>query len=199
MNLANLYYRNRILIFDPGGAWKRITGEGLTRRNVIMDYLLPMSVLVAICAFLGNLFGGNVRDSSSFSYILINAVFSFLVVFLSVYLSGWLITEVASAFNPDTGPDSIFNLVIYSHAPFFIGLAFIKIFPQLLFVAAIGFYSFYLFWTGIGKLTRINPENRLAFFLASGLIMLMTYTFLTIIFNSVYDVVIEQFVTFGTR
>lgn len=196
MNLGNLYYKTRQIIIEPLKAWSEIYDENKDRKEIIIDYLLPMSGLVAICSLLGNIIGGSLHDTFSFAYIFFNCLISFLIIFLEVYLAGWLISEVASSFNSKSESDRIFNLVVYSHAPFFLSLAFIKILPAMFFVVVIGFYSFYLYWLGMEKMAGLKSENRGLFILLSGLIMIAAYSLLTIVFNSIYEVIIEQIVNF---
>ena len=198
MNLINLYHKTRIIIFNPGTGWSKISDEGSNRRKAIINYLFPMALLIAVSSILGNLIFGDVEDSYSIAFIFLNSLISFLIIFLEVYLAGWLIFELAIALNSNSNSDQIFNLVIYSHAPLFICLAFIKIFPDLIFITIAGFYSFYLFWLGLEKLAGLKPERKIPFMLSSSLIMILSFTLLTFVFNSIYDVLIDQFINFGT-
>lgn len=199
MNLRNIYQTTRIMILNPGAGWNSIFEKSVSRQKAIQEYLFPMALLIALGSLVGSIFEGEIYDYSSVGYVLFNSLISFLIIFLEVYLSGWLITELAAFYHHDPDNHHIFILVIYSHAPFFLSLTFIKIFPLLFFVAVIGFYSFYLFWIGLKRIDWLKDEDKLIFFLVSGLIMVLTYTLLTVVFNSIYDVIIDQFVNFGSR
>ncbi len=198
MNLISIYQRTRDLIIKVPPAWDDIIDEAKTRNKVLKDYLIPVSVMIGLASLVGTLLFSNIEDSFSISYVIFNGVISFMIIFLEVYLSGWLIMEVASSFSEKSGSDRIFNLVIYSHAPFFLVLLITKLFPQLLILMILGIYSFYVLWIGIRKIMHIQEDRKIIFLILSSLVMIMLYLLLSVIFNSIYDVVIGQFNTFGS-
>ncbi len=198
MNLGKIYQRSRLLIINPSAIWQDILAEKKLRRNVILDFLLPMSLLIGISSLIGTLLIEGIEDGYSFLYLLFSGIISFTVIFLEVYISGWLITEIALSFNKESSSHYIFNLVVYSHVPFYLTLAFTRLFPQLIFLNILGVYSFFLFWTGIEHLTVLKTERKPFFLVVSVLVMLSVYLLLSVIFNSIYDAVLEQFTTFNS-
>lgn len=196
MNFKQIYHRSRALIFQPVTFWPELASEEQARKKLVLDYLIPFSLLVGISSLLGTLFQEGIEDSFSIAYLILTGAISFLIIFLEVYLSGWLITEIALSFDPGIKSNSIFNLVIYSHIPFFLTLAISLLIPQLLFINLLGMYSFYLFWTGIESFTRMKDDRKTVFLILSILVMILMYLLLTVIFNSIYDVVLNQFTTF---
>jgi hypothetical protein len=191
MNIANIYKRINILIIKPEESWNLIKQENKSRKVVVKEFLLPVSILIGICSLLGTLFFSNVDASFSLAYVFFNGLISFLIIFLEVYLSSWIITEVATSFTDDVDTDRIFNLVIYSHAPFLITLAITGLFPQLLFIVVLGFFTFYIYWLGIQKMLTIPEDRRMIFFLFSALVMVLIFLLLSVIFNNIYDVVLR--------
>lgn len=196
MNIRNIYTRTRALIIRPHQAWQEIHFESRSKSNAITDYLFPMSLIVGFSTMLGLLFFSDIEDSISFGYILVNGVISFLIVFLEVFLSGWLIAEMTESFDNTVDSNIIFNLVIYSHAPFFLALTISRLFPQLMFLMITGIYSFFVFWLGITRLLKIDEDKRIIFLFLSGLIMILLFLLLTVIFNSIYKVLLTQLSTF---
>ncbi len=197
MNIKNIYLRTRTLIIRPQQAWREIDFEKRSKRDIIYAYLLPMSVIVGLSTMLGTLFFSDIEDSISVGYVFVNGVISFLIVFLEVFLSGWLIAEMTESFDPGVNSNTIFNLVIYSHAPFFVVLTISRLFPQLMFLMVTGVYTFFVFWMGISHLLRIEEERKIVFLFLSGLIMILLFLLLTVIFNSIYGLLLGQFTTFG--
>ncbi|MGC9345138.1 MAG: Yip1 family protein [Bacteroidales bacterium] len=196
MNFKKLYQRSRSLLIQPSAAWVDLSSENQLRRSIILDYLLPFSILIGISSLLGTLISEGIEDSFSFAYLILTGSISFLIIFLEVYLSGWLITEISLSFDPSINSHSIFKLVTYSHTPFFLTLSLSLLIPQMLFLNLLGAYSFYLFWAGIEYLTNLKEERKIAFIMLSTLVMILMYLLLTVIFNSIYDVVLNQFTTF---
>ncbi len=197
MSIPYLYQRTKSILLSPVGAWEEILAEGLSRRKVIFRFLLPWSLILGFLTFLGVLFYENIYDSNALIFILISGSFSFFIIFLEVYLSGWLITELTGLLGNPSGSDEVFNLVVFSHAPFFIVLSLTHLFPQLMFINAFGIYSFFVFWTGINKLTEIKEENKIPFLLVSSLIMLALFMLLSFTFNSIYETILGQITIFA--
>lgn len=198
MTIRNIIEITKDLIISPVLAWKEISVEDMSRTEVILAYLLPMSIIVGLCSLLGTLLFSGIEDSFSFSYVLINGLISFIIIFLEVYLSSWLIWELAISFSSSSDSNRIFSLVIFSHAPFFLILSLYKLFPALLFFLFIGVYSFYLFWLGYDNFSGIEKEKKTIFVVLSGFVMILTFLLVSIIFNSVYVVILDQFTTFGS-
>lgn len=196
MNIKKIYQNSRELLIQPNSAWLRISSENEDRRTAILDYLLPFSILVGISSLLGTLVTEGIEDSFSFTYLILTGSISFFIIFLEVYLSAWLITEIAVSFDPETKSRSVFQLVTFSHIPFFLTLAFSLLFPQFLFLNILGAYSFYLFWSGIENLIHLKDDRKLVFMILSSLVMIFVYLLLVVIFNSIYDIVLNQFTTF---
>ena len=71
-----------------------------------------------------------------------------------------------------------------------------RLFPQLMFLMITGIYSFFVFWLGIGHLLKIDEDKRIIFLFLSSLIMILLFLLLTVIFNSVYGLLLNQLSTF---
>jgi hypothetical protein len=185
-------------MIQPVSVWPELASENKTRRRVVLDFLLPFSVIVGIASLMGTLFQEGIEDSFSIAFLLLTGSISFFIIFFEAYLSGWLITEIAMSFDAGIRSNAIFNLVIYSHIPFFLTLTFSRLVPQLLFLNLLGVYSFYLYWTGIEIFTTLKDDRKPVFMILSILVMILMYLLLTVIFNSIYDVVLSQLTTFRT-
>jgi len=151
MSIQKIFNQTKDVIINPLSFWETIFNEHISRREVILNYLFPMSLLIGIASLFGVLFQANIEDTVSIGYVVFNGLISFFIIFLEVYLSAWLIREISLSFESKTGSDEIFNLVIYSHAPFFLTLALYRLFPALFFFLIIGIYSFYIFWLGLER------------------------------------------------
>jgi len=185
-------------MFTPGISWPDIASENSYRRKVISELLLPMLVLVGLFSLLGTAFSGGIEDSFSFGYLLFNGFISSLIFFFEVYLSAWLITEIANSFKSETNSHLIFNLVIYSHIPFFLTLSVSLLFPDLIFINLLAAYSFVLFWKGIETFTSMKTERKAVFMILSSLIIVLMYILLTVLFNNIYDTVLNQFTIYSS-
>ncbi|MCK4920639.1 MAG: YIP1 family protein [Bacteroidales bacterium] len=199
MRINEIYLTTINLVKEPLITWGQIYKENKVKAKLINDFLIPMSILIGVTTLFGNIFGGIVQASVSFSYIVASSIISFLLVFLEVYLAGWIIFMVAENFNPSVDSNKIFNLVIYSHTPVFLSMAFVKIFPQLYFVSLIGLYSIYIYWTGIELFSGFKSERKIIFMILSGIVTIVLYLFLSYIFNWIYDALINEFTNFVSQ
>ncbi len=197
MDIRNIFLRTRTLIIHPQQAWQEITFENGSKRDAISEYLLPMAVVVGLSSMVGSLLFADIEDSISIGYVFVNGLISSLIVFLEVFLAGWIITEMTESFDPEVDSNTIFNLVIYSHAPFFIALAITRLFPQLMFLMITGIYSFFVFWLGTSHLLKIDKDKKIIFLFLSSLIMILLFLLLSVIFNSMYSLLLNQFSTVG--
>lgn len=199
MSFPFLYQRTKAILLSPGLAWEEIISDGLSRRKVIFRFLLPWALILGFFTFLGVLFYENIYDPNALTFIFISGSFSFFIIFLEVYISGWIITELTGLLGNSSGSDEVFNLVIFSHTPFFIVLSLTHLFPQLMFINVFGIYSFFVFWTGIDKMTKVKEDNRFPFLIVSSLIMLALFMLLSFTFNNIYDTILEQLTVFAAR
>lgn len=199
MRINEIYMTTINLVKEPLITWGQIYKENKTKTKLINDFLIPMSILIGLTTLFGNIFGGIVQDSISFSYLVASSIISFLIIFLEVYLSGLIIVKLAEHFNPSVDSNKIFNLVIYSHTPVFLSLAFVKIFPQLYFVSLIGLYSIYIYWIGIELFSGFKTERKIIFLLISGIVTFVLYLFLSYIFNWIYNAIINEFTNFVSQ
>ena len=195
MKFSSVYPLTRDLILTPQNTFRNMLSEDQQKKSHFSS-LLFMAVLIGISSILGSILSGDIHDGFSIGYILFEGIISFIVIYLEVNLAALIILRLASAFDNSAERDKIFKLVIFSQAPFFLSLILIKIFPDLLFLGIVGFYSFYLFYTGVGILSEMKQEEKTIFLLLSILVMIVLYYLLTLFFNSIYNVVVQQITTF---
>ena len=190
MNIGNLYQRTSNILLNPFETWKEIKTERKSKNELVSQFLLPISITVGICSLFGTLFFSKIGDSFSIGYVIFNGIISFLVLFLEVYFSALLISEIATSFSPETDSDSAFSLVIYAQTPLYVSLAVVKLFPQLLFLIVLSIYTIYLFWIGSLKLLKVPEDKRIIFLMLSMLVIIIIFLLLSLIFDSLYNMVL---------
>ena len=197
MNIRNIYNISVRVLLYPISVWAEISAENRERNELVKEILLPFSLLVGLSSFFGMAFAERIEDGFSLGYLLLNGLISFLIIFLEVYISGWLITRISRSFDPGIDPDRIFNLVIFSQIPFMLTLSITKLFPSLIFLNVLGAYSFFLLWNGIEPLIKLDNQKKPFFMVLSAVIMVLLFLFLNMIFNGIYDGILNRFTTFG--
>jgi len=197
MNIRKLYFRTINLLSKPISEFNSISIDNHEIKELNKSVVIPFSALVAICAFLGSLFTHISSPLESIVYVFLNAVIVFFIVLTETYLAGKLITILGRNINTSNKKESVYALVVYSQIPFYLILAFTKIFPSLIFLFFMGVYSGYLMYVGIDTLLKISSVRKMQFLILS--LIIMTTLFITIseLFSLLYSEIIDLFTTFA--
>lgn len=196
MGLKELFFRSQNLLFYPGSEFKIIKEENPDVATVTKKYTLPISLLMALFTLVGSAFSNITLPMNSFLYVIINAFIVFFLIISHIYISGKAISLLGNNITLEEKSSRFFALSAYAQLPFFLILAITKLFPSLIFLIFIGFYSAYLFNTGSGILTRIPSAKSLQFTILSILIMVISFLICSELFTLLYSEIIDQLSTF---
>lgn len=197
MNIRKLYLRTSNLLIKPGSEFDIIANEGLSIRQLNMLVVIPFSVLAGLCALLGSIFTHIKSPLDSFIFVFLNALIVFLIVLVQSYSAGQLISLLGKNINISNKKEAVYGLVVYSQIPFYLVLAFIKIFPSLIFLIFLGGYSAYLIYVGIDRLLKISSVRKMQFLILSMIIMITLFVVSSELFTLLYSKIIDLFSTFA--
>ncbi len=199
MNIKNLINRTRNLVVQPTEAWKTLHAENLSTGRITRQVVIPYAILVALCAMIGSLFTYQNTPFDSFYFLLFNAGIVFGIVTVYTWLSGRIIHLLAHNIHPGNTARSSYKLLAFSQVPFYLVLAFVKLFPSLVILMVLGFYTIYLFWLGTDTLLRIPGQKKVQFVVLSSLLMIMVFILTSEISRVFYLYIVEQFSTFDVQ
>lgn len=199
MNPGKLVETSRNLIVQPGEEWKSLDAEKLSTGRLTRQVVIPYAILVALCAMIGSLFTYQNTPFDSFYFLLINALIVFGIVTVYTWLSGRIIHLLARNIHPGNTARSSYKLLAFSQVPFYLVLAFVKLFPSLVILMVLGFYTIYLFWLGTDTLLRIPSGKKVQFVILSSLLMIMVFILTSEISRVFYLYIVEQFTTFDVQ
>lgn len=173
MDFRFLYHRIKHFIINPVKAWEVVHRENRPMRYVRGSFFMPLIILVSISSFFGSLFFINNTLKPMFSVLV--AVDAFLLLYLGVYASAFIVREIILAM--DLGNDFLvsFKLVAYSMAPVFLSLAISRLFESLLFINVLGLYSVYIFWMGMEKMIDPPQHKKLPMVIATVISMAIIF------------------------
>jgi hypothetical protein len=145
----------RDIMLHPSGAWQTIESDNKPLKVIRERFLMPLIILVSISAFAGSLLFTNTELSSVYSVLA--GIRTFIVLYVTIYLSSWILGEIT--YPLDLGKDFAvsFNIITFSYVPFMICQLFSNLFESLLFVNVIALYGLYIFWEGAEKF--LNPPS----------------------------------------
>jgi len=184
MNIKFIFNRVKNLILSPKEEWIGIHKEDGTKNEIILNYALPLLIIIVICSIIGDIIFAS-RLSFSFMYVITKAIIMFAVAFVTMYFSAIIINEVTTSFNSKKNIHGTFKLVVYSFTPYLIASAFTNLLPPLGISLLFALYSIYLFWIGTSIVLETPEDNKVGFVVISGLIMAGIYTVVSLILGKV--------------
>ncbi|MEX0988570.1 MAG: YIP1 family protein [Bacteroidales bacterium] len=197
MKLKKLFIRGQNILLLPVSAFSTISEENHEVGMVNRNYLLPVTLLVSIFSLIGSAITNISSPISLFPYVLTNAVIVFMLIFTHAFLSGKAVALLGQYMAPEGRSSDYYALTLYAQLPFFLILAFVKLFPSLIFFVIIGAYSVYLFNIGCSQLTKIPKQKILQFTLLSTIIIIGSFVVCSELYTLLYTEIIAQFSTFA--
>jgi hypothetical protein len=185
MDFRFLYHRTKYFIINPGKAWDVVHRENRPMQFVRGSFFLPLSILVAISAFLGSALFINTTLKPMYSVLA--AVNTFLFLYLGIHGSAFVVKEIMRAM--DLGHDFLvaFKLVAYSMAPIFLSLTISRLFESLLFINILGLYGLYIFWIGMEVMVNPPDHKKLPMIIATVVSMLIIFLLLQVILSKLTE------------
>lgn len=197
MDIKKLYFRTRKLLIKPGAEFDIIAAEGQNIRQLNKTVVIPFAILVGLCELLGSIFTHIKSPLDSFIFVFLNALIVFLIVLVQTFSAGQLISLLGKNINISNQKEAVYGLVVYSQIPFYLVLAFIKIFPSLIFLIFLAGYSAYLIYFGIDRLLKISSVRKMQFLILSMIIMITLFVVVSELFTVLYSEILDLFSTFA--
>lgn len=191
MDLRFLYHRTRYFIISPVKAWEVVHRENRPIKYVRGSFFMPLITLVSVSSFFGSLFF--INNTLEPMYSVLVTVNTFIFLYLGVYASSYIVTEITKAL--DLGGDFVvsFKLVAYSLAPLFLSLTISRLFESMLFLNILSLYGLYIFW--IGMETMMNPpeHKKLPMVIATVISMIIIIGILQIVLSKLTETIYFAF------
>lgn len=197
MDYKNIFTRSKNLLIDPSSEFKRIAEEDSHVASINRGYAMTVSLLIAVLALIGSAISHISDPINSLLYVVINAVIVFLLMFTHIYISGKTITLLGRNIAVDDRQSNYYALSAYSQLPFFLVLGLLKLFPTLIFLILLGFYSGLLFHAGTTVMTRIPSGKKIQFTVLAMLIMITSFIICSELYTLLYSEIIQEFTTFA--
>jgi hypothetical protein len=158
------------LLLHPHETWDVIAEEPATIEGLYKGWVLPLAAIPAVGRMIGLLsFGGiqifGIRYQPGFVAIVGDAVASYALTLISVYLLAMVVEQFAVQFGGERSRIQAFKLVAYSGTAAWVAGVFMLL-PTVggLFALLGGLYSLYLLYVGLPKLMRSSPDMTLNYF-----------------------------------
>jgi len=158
------------LLLHPQATWDAIAVEPATIEGLYKGWVLPLAAVPAVARLIGLMsFGGirifGVRYQPGFVAILGDAVASYALTLISVYLLALVIDQFAVQFGGERNRIQAFKAAAYSGTAAWLAGVFLLLPAQGGLLALLGaFYSLYLLYEGLPRLMRSKPQLTLNYF-----------------------------------
>jgi hypothetical protein len=170
----NLVFRARNMIVRPKAEWDVIAGETPGAKSIVVNYIIPLTLMAAIAAFVG--FGFISLGNFSLSLGIYYALQRVVVNILTVYITAFVVDLLAPSFGSEKNFGRSLQLVSFGATPAFIGslFAIIPFLLRLVLVAG-GLYSIYLWYLGVGPIKKTPEDKKVAYLLVSFFVLIIVY------------------------
>ena len=174
----NIIARARELILRPHETWDAIDAEEDTIEGLYRGWVLPLAAVPAVSEAIGRLAFGRfeifgVRFHPSLIGILTQAVVGYVLTLVGVYVMAVVVDELALRFGGERSRTQAFKLSAYAPVAGWLGGIFLLLpAPGGILALLAGCYSLYLFYLGLPKLMRSNPDHTLTYFAMSLLVLI---------------------------
>jgi len=181
---------NRIkgILTAPQKEWTVIENEHTPHAKLFMEYVLPLSLIPAIAAFIGygllgySAFGVHIH---SMSLGIRQAILQWISMAGGVYLTAFVINALAESFGAKKDFDRAFSLVAYSYTPWLIGGIF-YILPSLAILAFLAaLYGLYILYLGMQPMMKAPTERNTGYFIVSLLALIVVSAIISVVLGAI--------------
>lgn len=161
---APLIQRVKNILMTPKTEWPVIDSEPATIGGIYKNYVMILAAIGPICVLLGLLVFG--RGFFSLSFLIAQAVISYLLALASVYIVALIIDALAPSFGGTKNPVKAFKVAAYSStAAWVVGIFFLLPFLAVLGIVG-GLYSLYLLYLGLPVLMKTPADKSVVYTVA---------------------------------
>lgn len=169
------------IITKPKPEWELIKNEPMTITQVFTGYVAILALIPAIASFIGLSLVG-IPVPGFFTYTIkypivsgiINAVASYIMAFVGVYVAAYIINALASNFESTPNMENAVKLVAFSYTPAWI-VGIFSIYPPLGVLGILGLYSIYLLYLGLEPMMNTPQSKKTVYLIVSIVILIVVY------------------------
>jgi len=176
--VGSIAARAKAIILKPKEEWPVIERETASSGDIFTRYALPLAAIGPVATFLGGQIFGYGAFGVSFKPSLVGglsqAVISYVLSLIGLFVICFVANKLAPSFGGETSSRNAFKLVVYSMTAGWLASIF-GLIPSLSFLAIVGLYSFYLFYTGAGPLMKVPADKTLTYTIVTVICVIVLY------------------------
>jgi len=159
-----LIARVKNILLSPATEWPVIAAESTSARAIYLGYVAPLVAIGVIATFIGHsVVGVALLGRFGIAASLAQAVLTFLLSFLGVFLLALIVDLLAQSFGGQRDSLAALKVTVYSFTPGWIA-GVLNIIPMLGILGIIAaFYGLYLLYLGLPVLMRCPQEKSIGY------------------------------------
>jgi hypothetical protein len=174
----SLISRVQNILLKPKEEWAVIDAEPATIGGIYTSYVIILAAIGPICMVIGQqVFGWGVMGITlkpPIVYSVGQAVISYVLSLVSVYVSALVIDALAPSFGGTKDSVKAFKVAAYSATAAWLAGVF-QIVPMLAFLAILGLYSLYLLYLGLPRLMRVSEDKAIGYTVVVVIVQIVLY------------------------
>ena len=181
--------RVKEIITAPKKEWVVIEGENTPHMKLFTGYVLPLSLIPAIAAFIGygligySAFGIHIH---SMSWGIRYAINYWIAMAGGIYVMAYVVNFLAENFGTKKNFDQAFSLVAYSYTPMLVGGIFL-ILPSLTILYSLsGLYGLYILYLGMQPMMKAPAEKNTSYFIVSLIAAIVVTVILMTVLGAIF-------------
>jgi len=180
----DILQRAKNIIMTPKTEWLVIAAEEPNTAEIFKGYVLPLALIPAIAYVIGlGVIGMGMM--SSFSWGIAMGLIQFILAFMGVYISAYVIAFLAPKFGSQQNMGRAVQLVAYSYTPAWVA-GILSIVPTLGVLAFVGgIYGLYLMYLGLPHMMKTPQDKIVAYLVVSIIAVVVTYWVITLLLTSI--------------
>lgn len=191
----NIIERIKNIIINPKKEWEVIATESSTVSSLLTSYVLPLTVIGAVAAFIGyGLIGVDLGfmgiKMSGTKWGLYYALNKLVVGIIAYYVSVYVVDMLAPSFASEKDLNRSAQLVAYGTTPAMIG-AFFSILPAIAILGLLfSLYSIYIWYLGLTPVKKTPEDKKIVYMVVSILVYIVAMFVVGLVINMILQSVL---------
>lgn len=170
----NLVERIKAILLQPKSEWAAIEREPGSAGYLFPNYVAIVAAIPPVCTFIRGVIIGYGQFHVGFVSGLLQAVFSYVLTFVGIYVMAYVIDFLAGTFGGRKNLDNAMRVSAYAPTAAWLAGVF-NLIPFLSILSILGLYSLYLLHTGIAALMRPPAEKAVMYTIAAIVCMIVVW------------------------
>ena len=164
---ASLVQRVQGILLRPTTEWGRIDAEPATTQGLFTGYAMILAAIGPICGAIGMVvFGFGIPGIATYHAspvgALVQAVVSYVLSLVGVFVLGFIIDALAPTFGGQKNQVQAMKVAVYGSTASWLAGVF-GLIPMLGVLAILGLYSLYLYYVGLPILMKTTKDKALGY------------------------------------